>query len=498
MLRLQDVELQDTLGKKLGEGSTTWKYDQLSKVTVVEEGISVMEFIKKKITSSYGQVKHDAFYVADLNDVVDKYRRFHWELPRVRPFYAVKCNNTKEVLQTLAFLGTGFDCASKVEIDMVLSLGVPANDIVYANTCKQPSHIRHAAKHGVLKMTFDCESELLKVSKEHPTAEMILRITADDSESMGCFSKKYGAQLQRCEYLLKLAKDLNLSVIGVSFHIGTKCRKPQAFHQGIADAKHVFDLGRKFGHVMRLLDIGGGFPGNHDFRPGLKEFAAVITEALDQYFPSKEGVEIISEPGRYFVGSAFTAALNIIGKKENHGTDGKEDRKISYYLNDGIFGTFLPFELQSEELQVKLLKDYHHSEKHFSSKLWGPCLTELDFIKEEVSLPELEIGDWIIFMNRGAYSLTIASALWISSANRMTNTQMNKHCHDGSKSLHLASVVGSFILHVHISVQQFQYGFEYKSFISHLVLYVCRESRCHLSQLFDTILRSELLDELAH
>ena len=39
-----------------------------------------------------------------------------WEatLPNIKPFYAVKCNDDVMLLKTLAALGTGFDCASKV------------------------------------------------------------------------------------------------------------------------------------------------------------------------------------------------------------------------------------------------------------------------------------------------------------------------------------------------------------------------------------------------
>ena len=35
-------------------------------------------------------------------------------LPSVQPFYAVKCNEDPALLKTLAALGSGFDCASKV------------------------------------------------------------------------------------------------------------------------------------------------------------------------------------------------------------------------------------------------------------------------------------------------------------------------------------------------------------------------------------------------
>lgn len=53
----------------------------------------------------------------------------------------------------------------------------------------------------------------------------------------------------------------------------------------------------------------------------------VINPALDKYFPSDSGVTVIAEPGRYYVASAFTLAVNIIAKKlvlkEQTGSDGR-------------------------------------------------------------------------------------------------------------------------------------------------------------------------------
>lgn len=60
------------------------------------------------------------------------------------PFLAVKCNYDPVLLQTLAALGAGFDCASKQEIVTILNLGVDPSRIIYANPCKQNSHIRLA------------------------------------------------------------------------------------------------------------------------------------------------------------------------------------------------------------------------------------------------------------------------------------------------------------------------------------------------------------------
>ena len=40
-------------------------------------------------------------------------------LPRVSPFFEVKCNSSPWVLRVLATLGTSFDCASQVGLGLL-------------------------------------------------------------------------------------------------------------------------------------------------------------------------------------------------------------------------------------------------------------------------------------------------------------------------------------------------------------------------------------------
>ena len=88
----------------------------------------------------------DTFYVFDLGMVALLHQGWCQAMPSVTPFYAVKCNPDRGMLAMLAALGSGFDCASAAEIDLVMGLGVPADRIVYAHPCKPMSHIRHAAQ----------------------------------------------------------------------------------------------------------------------------------------------------------------------------------------------------------------------------------------------------------------------------------------------------------------------------------------------------------------
>ena len=56
----------------------------------------------------------DPFYLVDLGRLLTLWDRWSHCLPLVQPFYAVKCNTDPVLLQMLAALGCGFDCASKV------------------------------------------------------------------------------------------------------------------------------------------------------------------------------------------------------------------------------------------------------------------------------------------------------------------------------------------------------------------------------------------------
>jgi ornithine decarboxylase len=104
------------------------------------------------------------------------WRAWRAALPRVQPFYAVKCNPEPAICRLLAAMGSGFDCASKAELEQVLALGVPASRIIFAHPCKRASDIRYAREHGIQYTTFDSESELTKLAAGYPSVGCVLRI----------------------------------------------------------------------------------------------------------------------------------------------------------------------------------------------------------------------------------------------------------------------------------------------------------------------------------
>ncbi|KAK9456914.1 pyridoxal-dependent decarboxylase [Dipodascopsis uninucleata] len=348
----------------------------------------------------------DPFFVADIGEVYRQHMRWKLNLPRVEPFYAVKCNPDPKVIKLLSLLGTGFDCASKKEMDLILSYGVSPSRIIYAHPCKVASFIRFANQHRVHKMTFDNAEELYKIQRYFPDAELLLRIVTDDSESLCQFSMKYGASLKSTNGLLQLAKDLGLNVIGVSFHVGSGASGVKPFIESVKNARAVFDDASEIGFNMSILDIGGGFCVEN-----FEEIAYELGPAIDRYFPSN--VRVIAEPGRYYVASAFTLATHVIARRELPQLD-----NYMFYLNDGVYGNMNCILFDHQNPTVRVLthrKRYMYGLREncvgpITASVWGPTCDGIDCITRKCDLPyALEIGDWVYFDNFGAYTMCAAS-----------------------------------------------------------------------------------------
>ncbi len=86
---------------------------------------------------------------------------------------------------------------------------------------------------------------------------------------------KFGASLEIAKDLLALAKSLDLNVVGVSFHVGSGCFDAMAFREAVTAARRVFDEAQEVGYDLTLLDVGGGFPGNHGDGLSFEEIAKV-------------------------------------------------------------------------------------------------------------------------------------------------------------------------------------------------------------------------------
>jgi len=263
-------------------------------------------------------------------------------------------------------------------------------------------------------MTFDNADELYKIKEIFPEAELFLRILTDDSASLCRLSLKFGASLDTTGDLLALAKELDLNVVGVAFHVGSGASDPEAFLKAVRDARFVFNQAASYGYDLKTLDVGGGFVGET-----FDDMAAVLSSALDEHFPPS--VRIIGEPGRFYVSSAFTIAAHVIARRA---VEDKDLGLTSYmlYLNDGVYGNFSSIMFDHQHPIPRVLKAgpnvYFDAEGHVNDvcafdsgnrpieySVWGPTCDGIDCISASwTNSRTLDVGDWLYFEEMGAYT----------------------------------------------------------------------------------------------
>ena len=294
----------------------------------------------------------DSFYIMDLGNVQRLYDSWHTAMPRVTPFYAMKCSPMPALIDVLAVNGCGFDCASAAEIQLALDAGVSPDRIIFAHPAKRPFDIRFAASKGVCMTTFDSIVELDKIAKWHPNAQCVLRIRADDPEAGISFGIKYGANLDEYETLITHAKDIGLDMIGVSFHVGSLAKSGKAFYRAIECARKAFDVGTACGFHFSLLDIGGGFTGRFNsfgvVQSMVGEIPAYINEARDKFFGADTpfgDLRVIAEPGRFFAEASMHLACHVHSVRNRVDRASADDPETlvptcDYLISDGLYGSF--------------------------------------------------------------------------------------------------------------------------------------------------------------
>ena len=156
---------------------------------------------------------------------------------------------------------------------------------------------------------------------------------------------------------------------------------------------------------LSILDLGGGYPGHDNGGISFKDIASVLNSALDTYFPEEMGIDIIAEPGRYYVASAGTLACNVVAKRVTNADNA--ERSIMYFINDGVYGSFNCIIYDHAVVTPIPLRESGAEAQR--SSFWGPTCDSMDLLVKQMEFPEAQIGDWVVFEDMLAYTLSAGS-----------------------------------------------------------------------------------------
>ncbi|KAJ5182541.1 Ornithine decarboxylase [Penicillium capsulatum] len=275
----------------------------------------------------------------------------------------------------------------------VVNLGVDPDRILFANPCKAAASLVFAQRARIFKTTFDNIDELDTIKTHMPSAQLFLRIYANDNSALIGLGEKFGAHLDTTPILLARARDLGLDLVGVSFHV--------AFCRAIRHARIAFSYAREIGFRPTILDIGGGFQDD-----SFEGMAALIRETIRSEFPA--GVVMIAEPGRFYARAAYTLVCRVIARRRQIGAAGDLDM---LYQNDGVYGNFMNVIMEKEVVHPQVIRRMEDVEMKETSErktgqcrysIWGPTCDSVDCVaRDAIFSSEVCIGDWLKYADMG-------------------------------------------------------------------------------------------------
>ncbi|MEA3150212.1 MAG: ornithine decarboxylase [Gammaproteobacteria bacterium] len=336
-------------------------------------------------------------FIIDAERIRVQYRRLAAALPTVDLYYALKPLPHESVIRTLREEGAYFDLATNGEVALVQRLGVAPDRCIHTHPIKRDSDIRTALDYGVKRFVVDNPDELRKFVKFRNRASLLIRVSFRSPDAVCDLSRKFGCAPDAVAALLALAAELDVTVDGLSFHVGSQSAGSEMHVHAVNVCRELMRSAARAGCKLTTLDIGGGYPVDYSQRSfPIEEFCAPIREALKSL---DAGVRVIGEPGRYIAAPAAIAVSSVMGRA-------MRDGRWWYYLDDGLYGSYSGQMYDHARYPIEALVPAGTT---YPSVLAGPTCDSIDVIGEDLDLPKLDVGDLVVGREMGAYTWASAS-----------------------------------------------------------------------------------------
>lgn len=178
--------------------------------------------------------------------------------------------------------------------------------------------------------------------------------------------------------------------------MGSQCKNIYSWATALDKAVDLWRKAERKGIKLNLLNIGGGYPIRYTQDVvDIESIEEKINQILKEKFP--ENLEIHLEPGRAVVGDAGVFVTTVIGKARR----GEENW---LYIDAGVFNGLME--------SIGGIKYTYVVGSRARKKRWilaGPSCDSFDVIDRDVLLPEPSVGDHLLILSAGAYTISYAS-----------------------------------------------------------------------------------------
>jgi len=330
-------------------------------------------------------------WIYDKPALLQQANKWYNQIPWIKPYYAIKSNPIPYMLEDLISYKSdngfhiGLDVASIQETNNALKYTSIKNTI-YTNPHTIPHEIESNNIEYNIKV-IDSISELELLNKYNIKCPILIRMNSGVNVATIDFNSKFGATREEAYDIINLAIKYNYKIKGVSFHIGSggKYSRKEAFQSAYyINALPILKYIQLFNKEKLILNFGGGFLYN--------------TELIDALGWTKDlPFEMIAEPGRYFSEPSHHLAIQVIAITNK-----------GIFLDNGVYHELNCF--HRDHWNMPKLTHVIHNKIIYDIKsyklniIFGPTCDSYDTLGEQEFPVNIEIGDWILLPNMGAYT----------------------------------------------------------------------------------------------
>lgn len=365
------------------------------------------------------------FYAYDLNVAEKKYEILKNALPpEVKIHYAVKANPHPEIISFFKTLGTGFDVASKGELEKVLKAGADPLTIGFAGPGKQMDELKAACKAGIGSLNAESIAELKRADKIagslNKKISVSLRVNpayelVGSGMRMGGGPKQFGIDQEKIPKVLEMfSKWKNLEFRGFHIFAGSQNLNAESISSSFEKAiEAVISFLPYCPKPPSMVNLGGGFGIPYYKNEEELDIQAVgenLSTSLENAKKNLRGTEFIVEAGRYLVGECGVYVSKVIDIKKSRGeTFAVINGGMHHHLAaSGNFGQVI-----KRNFPI-IMPDLLNRKSTETFNIVGPLCTPLDRFASRAVLPEVNINDLIAVLDSGAYGYSASPRSFLS------------------------------------------------------------------------------------
>lgn len=338
----------------------------------------------------------DGFYLVSEEKIDSIYNNFFSAFKRhynnVQIAYSFKTNNAIPLLRRLKKLGAWAEVTSEYEYALAKEVGFEDRQIVYNGPYKKMDiAVRIAQNEGIVNLDSLHEVKKLCELTEKKNISVGIRCNADVDGR----SSRFGIDIESSEMIeaIQMLEEHGIKIKCFMCHIKTKTlddwmRKVSIITEFVNKAISEFELAD-----IDFVDFGGGYVFDEEL---FENYAQIIT---DQVKHLNKNITIILEPGAAICEGTIDYYAKVVNVNS---IKGKIYYTIAATMNDiSAIRKRIPGEVVFFSNKPKICVG-----KEKNACVVGFTCLEDDIIVENIDR-ELQIGDFVIFTNVGAYSLSL-------------------------------------------------------------------------------------------